>query len=93
MYKHIGVDCHFHEEKVQNKAIKLRVYKEIKLEYVQFEEHLADFPTAAVAQKQLSDTLFRLGIIDIYALAWVLGVGGWVGGGVGRSVMYVVQYL
>lgn len=57
--KHMEVDSHFIQEKVNTQEIKLNIHKE---------RQLTDFLTKAITQRQLSDSLSKPGIASIHAL-------------------------
>ncbi|KAL8152584.1 hypothetical protein V2J09_010344 [Rumex salicifolius] len=57
--KHIEGDCHLVRDKV--------LRKEIKLGYIHTKEQPADMFTKAVTQEQYTDTLSKLGVVNLFA--------------------------
>jgi hypothetical protein len=58
--KHIEIDCHFIQEKVQS--------KEIETPYVKSGEQLADIFTKGLDPRPFEDNSSKLGMSDIYTL-------------------------
>jgi hypothetical protein len=56
--KHIEVDCHFIQKKVQS--------KEIETPYVKSEDQLADIFTKGLEPEPFKNNCRKLGMIDIY---------------------------
>ncbi|KAI5322714.1 hypothetical protein L3X38_031786 [Prunus dulcis] len=57
--KHVEVDRHFIQEKIEKKIIRLS--------FVKLEDQLTDILTKAVCCRVFHDSLTKLGIGDIYA--------------------------
>lgn len=57
--KHVVVDCHFNRRKIRS--------KDVKLGRINIDDQMTNFLTKSITKRKISDDLYKLKIVNIYA--------------------------